>query len=383
MLFDDAVWLEQAQFEHCEYLKVLHAFGTEIVAFSDLLVESLEDNAKRQGLVDQIRQLHQACQLNHLDSDHSRRLLSIDQQTLAVTLISGKNPKTNEVFFDPLPNITFTRDIGAVVHSAIIDCSAAKKARMRESLLWRFIRSNHPEFSEIPSVFSVDQTIPNNQCTIEGGDIIVVNPETILIGSGERTTINTALEVAKNLLRAGEIKQVIVVRIPKERSSMHLDTLFSIISRNECIVYPPMISKKGGSKFSAFIIGNDHECNLAALEAEKPLMILDALQQVGIALCPILCGGNDEINQDREQWTDGANVFPLQQGVIVSYQRNTHTLKGLQGVGYRTISAREFYTTPTFWLRNEKKIVITIEDFELSRGRGGPRCLTFPLNRAS
>jgi arginine deiminase len=218
--------------------------------------------------------------------------------------------------------------------------------------------------------------------SMEGGDILVLSHKVLVVGCSERTQTD-AIQLLAESLRAHRAEDdtsfdhLLMVLMPKKRSAMHLDTIFTRTSENECLVYPPY-----------FVEGSRELLNVTSIDLRHPELrmsthpsLLKALKVVGIDLQPIFCGGNDSILQQREQWTDGANAFCLAPGVITSYGRNLATAEALDRAGYHILSAREVLADPARDLLDGKKYLVQIEASELSRARGGPRCMTMPLAR--
>jgi arginine deiminase len=192
----------------------------------------------------------------------------------------------------------------------------------------------------------------------------------------ERTSFSGLMTAAKGLLRSG-VETILAVDIPKQRSSMHLDTIFTFANNNECIVFPPAITERKN--------------NIVALTLENGKIISETLPSLKFALEELMqqdftfieCGGKDRTRQFREQWTDGANVFALAPGIIVGYERNTSTFRELEEHGYEIVNQFEFIETykNKEFMHEGKKIAITFLGHELCRGRGGARCMTMPIAR--
>ncbi|HEX8154918.1 MAG TPA: arginine deiminase family protein, partial [Thermoanaerobaculia bacterium] len=201
----------------------------------------------------------------------------------------------------------------------------------------------------------------------------------MLVGVTERTNRRGVDQLIDCLKTAGtEIETVIVVEMPKQRSFMHLDTVFTFINRNECLIYPPVILPGGGQ--AAQVTSVDLRKKTPKVTQQKSL--LGALKKHGMDLEPIYCGGKRAVDQQREQWTDGANAFALAPGIILLYERNVRTAEELAKHGYHilyeddVLLGRQEIETWT-----DKKYALQIAGHELSRARGGPRCMTMPLVR--
>jgi arginine deiminase len=215
--------------------------------------------------------------------------------------------------------------------------------------------------------------------TLEGGDILVLREDMLAIGYSERTEKTTIERLAESFKsQKSPIKRIFVVAIPPARSYMHLDTVFTMISREECLVYGPMILPDGPEEADVY------ECDLTKREitwtTEKDL--LSALRTQKMDLKPIRCGGDDPIAERREQWTDGANAFAMAPGALLIYDRNERTAEELSKAGYRVVDEADLLLGKTdLQLRKKKKYVIRLAAHELSRARGGPRCMAMPLQR--
>ena len=275
---------------------------------------------------------------------------------------------------NPTPNLLFTRDLAAVVNENVLLSRPAKVARIREFLLMEMLVKFHPLLGDLkPNILTIAE-----QETIEGGDVLVVSEDLVLIGMSERTSFSGLMTAAEGLISKG-VQTVLAVDIPKQRSSMHLDTIFTFASRDECLVFPPAITER--KKNVVKLTSENGSVNARVMHSLK-----DALEEcMGHPITFINCGGDSRTNQFREQWTDGANVFALAPGVIVGYERNTNTFKALEEHGYEVINQFDFideYRDKPFEPGN-KKMAIGFEGNELCRGRGGARCMTLPVSRIS
>ena len=372
LLFDDIIFEEDARQEHLDMLKIFKAAmpaDGEIFEILDLAREALQDKSVRQNFVEQmVRELTYE-NLEVVEEE----LKNLDANKLLRFVVEGTIGPDHTFSLHPTPNILFTRDLAAVVGNRVILSKAAKRARARESLLMELILKNHPVFSSVrDNIIHI-----GGQQSVEGGDVLVVSDKIVLIGMSERTSFSGLMNVATQLL-AGEVEHVVAVDIPKKRSSMHLDTIFTFADENECIVFPPAIE--------------DQTDNVVELYKENGTIQLRQHQSLkgtletltGNPFTFIRCGGEDRTTQFREQWTDGANVFALAPGVIVGYERNTSTFNAMKEHGYKVISQFDFieeYSNKEFDPATAGKLAIMFQGHELCRGRGGARCMTQPILR--
>lgn len=372
LLFDDIIFEEDAREEHLDMLKIFKAAmpaDGEIYEITDLARECLQSEDIRSRFVEQMVKELPYENLAAVEND----LKKLDADNLLRFIVEGSIAPDHYFFLHPVPNLLYTRDLAAVAGQQIILSKAAKRARARESLLMELILLQHPLFSG-----SVEEIIytGGNQ-SIEGGDVLVVNDNIVLIGMSERTSFSGLMGVANKLLR-GNVDHVLAVDIPKKRSSMHLDTIFTFSDKDECIVFPPAIEEQTDNvvellKNGSSIVSRQHFSLKSALE-----------KLTGFKFNFIRCGGEDRTTQFREQWTDGANIFALAPGVILGYERNTKTFESLAGNGYRLMTQFEFiesYNNSTFNYKEAGKIAISFQGHELCRGRGGARCMTLPILR--
>jgi arginine deiminase len=207
----------------------------------------------------------------------------------------------------------------------------------------------------------------------------VARRDVLLVGTTERTNAAGVKQLAESLSSSGAgVKTILVVDLPGQRSFMHLDTVFTFISRNECLIYPPVILP--GGRQAAKVTKIDLTKKTIGYSEQKSL--LGALKRLKFDLQPIFCGGPSPIDQQREQWTDGANAFALAPGIIILYERNVRTADELSKHGYHIVYEDDLLLGRTeleTW--TDKKYALQMQGHELSRARGGPRCMTMPLER--
>jgi arginine deiminase len=383
LLFDDILYGQVAREEHRRFQQLIRFIAPEVIDVQDLLEEVLEDDAIKLQI---LRDLQKR-------TNFGRKLASALREQpaalLAQTLIGGipheKDGKGELPSFDllPLPNYFFMRDPQVVIGDGVVICGMATQARRRESLLSKYVFANHPLFRDSvcwTDFMAGDDLDPRRRMpTIEGGDILVPSRELLLVGVTERTNragirqLGTALREARSA-----VKTIIVVELPRQRSFMHLDTVFTFTSRNECLIYPPVILP-GGSQ-AATVTTIDLTAKGISYKHQKSL--LGTLRKHGFDLDPIYCGGRSAVDQQREQWTDGANAFTLAPGIILLYERNVRTAEELAAHGYRIVNEDDLLLGRTeleTW--TDTKYAILMAGHELSRARGGPRCMTMPLDR--
>lgn len=384
LLFDDILYGQEAREEHRRFQQLIRFIADEVIDLRDLLEEVLEDEEVKERIVRDL------AKRKHLNRKLVSSLIEERPAALAEVLIAGiaREMEPGELpRFDlnPIPNLFFMRDPQIVIGDRVVVSAMATQARRRESLLSKYVFENHPSFNR-EKIFWVDfmATEPSGQVTrksptLEGGDVLVPRKDLLLIGVTERTS-KAGVEALMRALKEQKsgIKSVIIVEIPRQRSFMHLDTIFTFINRHECLIYPPVILQSGSQ--AATITTVDLTKKESTYTAQKSL--LGALKKKGMDLEPINCGGDSAVDQQREQWTDGANAFALAPGVILLYERNVRTAEALDKKGYNVVHEDDVLLGRTeleTW--TNKKYALQIAGNELSRARGGPRCMTMPLER--
>jgi arginine deiminase len=387
LLFDDILFGERAREEHRRFQQVLGYVAEEVLDVQDLLAEVLDVPEQRTAVLqDLARQLH-------WDPETVEGFGSFPTgEALASALVSGVERRQaaageSPYLVPPIPNYFFQRDPLVVLGERAIRCSMATQARAREPLLSGYVFRYHPRlarsegfwFEEFSIDYGPQTTYARMRPTLEGGDVLVLREDTLVIGYSERTERATVERLAESLKsKKSGVKRIFVVAIPPSRSYMHLDTVFTMISAGECLVYGPMILPDGAEEADVY------QCDLARREitwtTEKDL--LSALKAEKLDLQPILCGGTDPIAQSREQWTDGANAFAMCPGVILIYERNVVTADELARAGYTVVDEADLLLgRQQLDTRHARKYAVRLAANELSRARGGPRCMAMPLVR--
>ena len=387
LLFDDILFGERAREEHGRIRRTLKVLGVETVEAQDLLEDILREPAARAWTLDAM--------LPPGAASLRAQLLEAPSEDLAVVLVGGSRfPRSagqaldvNDLFaIPPLPNWCFQRDPQIVIGRGVVFGSMASAARERETRLSRAIFRFHPELAGTPewhepgdAEFERSHVAGAGHACLEGGDVIVVSDDLVAVGLSERTNRLGIEDLAGALAsRKDGPRFVVVVELPRRRAYMHLDTLFTPIDRELALVYPPVILHGGPEHADVFEIDlrADHRSWLPRKD------LLSCLARRGAGFEPVPCGGDDPIAQQREQWTDGANALALAPGIIAMYDRNRGTLDELARRGFRVVTAEDLLLgREEVDLDAHERICIAFASHELSRARGGPHCLTHPLQR--
>jgi arginine deiminase len=361
LLFDDIPFLKAARKEHDNFAKVLEDNGVEVLYIEDLTSEAIKDIAVKEAFLHQVINESEVTD-NGIMKELKRYLNSLSDKDMIDKIIAGIRKKEiglseeNDEYpfiMEPMPNLYFTRDPFASVGRGITLNSMKNFIRHRETIFGKYVFEHHPDFknSNIPLWYN-----RNEKFSIEGGDELILSNEVVAIGNSERTSTEAIKRVAKNLFEAGEdFKTILMFDIPKSRAFMHLDTVFTMIDYDKFTVHEGI---EGNLKVSAFSYDYKNKDLRVTEEVDSLERILSKYLKKEIML--IRCGGGDRVISRREQWNDGSNTLAISPGKVITYERN--------------------YITNEI-LDKHNVQVISIPSGELSRGRGGPRCMSQPLVR--
>ena len=383
LLFDDILDGEQARLEHDSFVAVLQAAGVETFDPQTLLAEVLGRESVREQLFDRLRGQGMSDAL-------SMELRQLKPTALSASLVNGlrfgaqgttRASRGQFYRLSPISNYFFQRDPQVVLGDRVLVSSMATAAREREPVLSRTVFEHHPVAQPNGGVFSllsVDDALRHHPPRLEGGDVLIASPEILLVGLSERTN-RRGIERLASYLRTHKttFRHLVVVDLPERRSYMHLDTVFTFIDHNLCLAYTPVIDGRGLESGHVYRIDLERE-NFAYVVCDG---LVESLAELGMDIELVPCGGPENIiDQQREQWTDGANAFAIAPGVILLYRRNRRTTDELSRRGWRIIGEEDVLSGKDEVL-GHGPTAITLLGNELSRARGGPRCMTMPLQR--
>lgn len=379
-LYSDILNLSVALPEYNDFVGVLKKH-TRVFEVTSLLADIVKNNEVRHSLIQRICHNEQ-----NTDENFREYLESMEDGELARQLIEGVEMRKNSLtsFLDnehyslhPLPNFFFTRDASFTVGGKAMIAKMAKNVRDREAIIMESIFNNHNVF-DTHAIDPIGLFDKSGKGSIEGGDVLVARDDILLIGSGIRTTPQgiDALINYLNITSEGT-KHIIVQELPyKPESFIHLDMTFTFLDVDKCMIFEPLIINST-RLLTIHIILQDGK--VTSIKEEKNILV--ALKLLGMDIEPILCGGyNDLTIMEREQWQSGANFVALEPGKIIGYERNWHTIEALNQKGFEVLRAKDIVKGKVS-LDDYKKAVVTIKGDELSRGGGGARCMTMPLNR--
>ncbi len=381
LLFDDVLWVERAEWEHDQFTQVMRERGVEVFYVQDLLIQALEASPDAQrlvieqvateytvgwALVDEIREflwnLPPADLARHLIGGLTAGETDLDwMQFSRISLHAAGLDDLNSFLLPPLPNTLFTRDSSCWIFNGVSVNPMYWPARRRETLNMYVIYKFHPMFKEAgfpfwyPNATDGEFNMQNlGRSSLEGGDVMPIGLGTVLIGMSERTQGSMIEQIADALFTAGSADRVIACKMTRDRSHMHLDTVFTLLDRDKVTLFPSVvdqiraISLRPGKKPGDFSV---------TVEPDFLSAVADALH---VKQLKIVETGGDRYQMEREQWDDANNTIALEPGVVMSYERNTYTISRMRAAGVE---------------------VIPIPGFELGKGRGGGHCMTCPILR--
>ena len=369
LLFDDIPWLPLAKKEHQAFAKTFKDAGVKVVYLVDLMSEVLDlSNDIKNEFVEQfIKEAHiKSNTLREVATEYLKNFK--DNKELVLKTIAGikKSELPNyqvksladhvddyPFVTDPMPNLYFTRDPFASIGSGVSLNKMYSVTRSRETIFGEYIFKYHPTYKTTPLYYSRYEDV-----NIEGGDIMVLNNHVLVVGVSQRTCAEAVERLAKNLFYNNEtdFDTVLAFTIPQARTFMHLDTVFTQVDVNKFAIH-----KGCYEKLKIYRITKDFNNDKKVKVIELDQKLEDVLESyIGLPITLIPCGGGDTISADREQWSDGSNFVAIAPGEVIAYERNDITNAALIKAGIK---------------------VHIIPSSELSRGRGGPRCMCMPLER--
>jgi arginine deiminase len=378
----------------------------KVVELQWLLADILRDHEIKLKLAASV------CAIENCSYDSQKALLKLDPVSLSKTFING-TLNSDKMLFAPIPNFIFTRDIGIVINDHVLLNKPAKKARTRETLIAKYIFHNHPffkayrkniiELSDTHHHFLLPKEGDDKKVTLEGGDVMVISKDHLLIGVSERTSMEAAHQTVNVLFEKNIVKKITIVKIPKKRDYMHIDTIFTQVKRNVWVMLGNFSKKsmkhEDDDAVQRILEGNKKEDKLKIIQFRKKDVenpeYFDNLEDLLVDISRndlssnekviFIYSGNNEFPFDaREQWTDSCNLLALKEGVVLGYDRNDKTVEAFKQNGFAIINAHvliEQLESGEVEADNLENTLILMPSAELSRARGGFHCMSMPLLR--
>ncbi len=364
LLFDGIPWVGRAQEEHDEFAAALTDHGVEVLYLIDLLAETLATPVARDECIDAV--LADPRHGDTLRATLAAHLRDLHPDDLAQTLTAGLAHEElrgrqgsglvyslmdrHDFVIDPLPNLLFTRDSSVWVRDHVAITSLAMPARRRETTLTSAIFTHHPRFTGTAHVYDSGLEL------VEGGDVLLLAPGIVAVGTGERTTPAGVERLATNVFAAGLAHTVLAVPIAQERATMHLDTVCTMVDTDAVVMYPNVADEL----IAIALTPAPDDGGGIDIAPPQPFLVA-AAKAMGIDTLRIIDTGLDPVTAEREQWDDGNNTLAIAPRLAVAYERNVETNARLEEAGIE---------------------VLRISGSELGSGRGGPRCMSCPVRRA-